>query len=132
MWARRCWLPRHRCRCTRRRCIPSRFGAAAARCSWHSFWSSPIASGTRASWTCVRFPPRLVPSRLVSFAQHPRPFPLIGTYRTPARSILERELVRSEKKVSTRERSRYLLSRIGDISVAQFYRRAGSVRYVCI
>lgn len=26
--------------------IPSRFGAVAY-CSWHSFWSSPIASGTR-------------------------------------------------------------------------------------
>jgi len=52
----------------RRRCMPHRGLARPPRhCSWHSFWSSPIASGTRArAGPACDLLPRLSPRRATS------------------------------------------------------------------
>lgn len=94
-------LVRHRCRCRYRcRCIPSRFGAVA-HCSWHSFWSSPIASGTRA---ILRAGPACGSltrvSLLIPFALHPRPFSNVSSgvrRRTSEAPALCRAISRENK-----------------------------------
>lgn len=105
-------LVRHRCRC-RCRCIPSRFGAVAY-CSWHSFWSSPIASGTRDTlrWTCVRFSF----SSLVPFTLHPRPFPdYVPVRRRPTSSGTCAIAVSRNEKNRAPKRSEYRSAIFGDI-----------------
>lgn len=77
-----------------RRCIPSWFGARdAAYCSWHSFWSSLIASGTRAQGELDLFAissaSRPVQSRATSVSQN------VTQNGAPARSISQKECARS-------------------------------------
>lgn len=86
-------------------------------CSWHSFWSSPIASGTRARAgpACAISPPRLAPSRAASRhvtsrglvrVQHPR-----ISFKSARTLHLRRASIPKGKEKKYVRRHRYLLPR---------------------